>query len=90
MYGAPAVAAVLLFANGIPRVQRDILQVRNARAYDYRFPKTNPPLEDPHPRPLLRQGYPPRRQREFHSSTCSRVAIANSVSSPSKRIGGFR
>ncbi|KAF5019241.1 hypothetical protein F66182_8757 [Fusarium sp. NRRL 66182] len=26
MYGAPAVVGVLLFANGIPRVQRDILQ----------------------------------------------------------------
>ncbi|KAJ4308737.1 hypothetical protein N0V84_011926 [Fusarium piperis] len=25
-YGAPAVVGVLLFANGIPRVQRDILQ----------------------------------------------------------------
>lgn len=29
MYGAPAAVGVLLFANGIPRVQRDILQVRN-------------------------------------------------------------
>jgi hypothetical protein len=28
MYGAPAAVAVLLFANGIPRVQRDVLQVR--------------------------------------------------------------
>jgi hypothetical protein len=27
-YGAPAAVGVLLFANGIPRVQRDILQVR--------------------------------------------------------------
>jgi hypothetical protein len=27
MYGAPAAVGVLLFANGIPRVQRDILQV---------------------------------------------------------------
>ncbi|KAM0350111.1 hypothetical protein ACHAPU_003274 [Fusarium lateritium] len=26
MYGAPAGVAVLLFANGIPRVQRDVLQ----------------------------------------------------------------
>ncbi|KAF4974519.1 hypothetical protein FZEAL_8587 [Fusarium zealandicum] len=26
MYGAPAAVGVLLFANGIPRVQRDILQ----------------------------------------------------------------
>ncbi|EXM00275.1 hypothetical protein FOIG_08258 [Fusarium odoratissimum NRRL 54006] len=26
MYGAPAAVAVLLFANGIPRVQRDVLQ----------------------------------------------------------------
>jgi hypothetical protein len=31
MYGAPAAVGVLLFANGIPRVQRDILQVRNDR-----------------------------------------------------------
>lgn len=28
MYGAPAAVGVLLFANGIPRVQRDVLQVR--------------------------------------------------------------
>ncbi|RBR21547.1 uncharacterized protein FIESC28_04815 [Fusarium coffeatum] len=26
MYGAPAAVGVLLFANGIPRVQRDVLQ----------------------------------------------------------------
>lgn len=30
-YGAPAAVGVLLFANGIPRVQRDILQVRPQR-----------------------------------------------------------
>ena len=46
-YGAPAVVGVLLFANGIPRVQRDILQVRerptaysndNADSLDRRSP----------------------------------------------------
>lgn len=48
-YGAPAVVGVLLFANGIPRVQRDILQVReqptaysndNADSLDRRSPSS--------------------------------------------------
>lgn len=50
-YGAPAVVGVLLFANGIPRVQRDILQVRQQnRQWHPLIAALTPSTEGPLPR----------------------------------------
>lgn len=62
--GGVALFAVIFYASGIPRVQRDILQVRETSEYPPEL-SANKTIESAIPRQLLHQRDSPRGQRKW-------------------------
>lgn len=73
--GGVALFAVIFYASGIPRVQRDILQVWIFSGPSLPF-SANKPIEGAFPRQLLHQRDSPRGQREWPRNLANGVSVS--------------
>lgn len=73
--GGVALFAVIFYASGIPRVQRDILQVWIPSEHSLAF-SANKPIESAFHRQLLHQRDSPRGQRKWPQDLVHGVSVS--------------